>query len=464
MSERVHPGFRSLETELDAEPLPVAGELPAWLSGTLVRNGPGRFDADGERLRHWFDGLAMLRAYEFGDGVRYSNRFLRTGSYRQATAGTVAGQFATDVGGLAKLKAWLTSVGFPEPTDNANVHVAEVGGKLVAQTEVPRWVCVDPETLETNGEFVFRDLFDPHMITAHLVRDPESGDQFGHALTFGRPHEYHLFRVPAGTRRRERVASIPADKPAYVHSVGVSESALVLIETPLRIDVVRALSPFREGFFDLLSWEPDRETRLHVVDRTTGTVAEATAEPFFVFHVVNAFDDGGDVVVDLVAFADDAIVGELSLSAVSSGGFDAAPPGRLVRYRLSPDGTVQRWRLYDGGIELPRVVPGRQTRPHRYVYGQSTDREGANGLVKVDTERETAVEWRERDLYVEEPIPVRRPDATAEDDGVVLAPALDAAAERSALLVFDATTLEELARAEVPHHNPFGFHGRFFEW
>ena len=38
---------------------------------------------------------------------------------------------------------------------------------------------------------------------------------------------------------------------------------------------------------------------------------------------------------------------------------------------------------------------------------------------------------------------------------------LDAASERSFLLVLDAGDLTELARAEVPHHIPFGFHGQF---
>ena len=52
-------------------------------------------------------------------------------------------------------------------------------------------------------------------------------------------------------------------------------------------------------------------------------------------------------------------------------------------------------------------------------------------------------------------------DAGDEDRGVVLAPALDVDAERSMLLVFDAVSLEELARARLPHHHPFGFHGRF---
>ena len=38
---------------------------------------------------------------------------------------------------------------------------------------------------------------------------------------------------------------------------------------------------------------------------------------------------------------------------------------------------------------------------------------------------------------------------------------LDASAGRSFLLVLDASDLSELARAEAPHHIPFGFHGQF---
>jgi len=45
---------------------------------------------------------------------------------------------------------------------------------------------------------------------------------------------------------------------------------------------------------------------------------------------------------------------------------------------------------------------------------------------------------------------------------VVVVTALDAEAGRSILLVLDATTLDEVARARLPHHVPFGFHGRYF--
>ena len=56
---------------------------------------------------------------------------------------------------------------------------------------------------------------------------------------------------------------------------------------------------------------------------------------------------------------------------------------------------------------------------------------------------------------------VARPGGEDEDDGVLLSVVLDADAERSFLLVLDAADLRELARAEVPHHIPFGFHGQF---
>jgi len=459
------PGFQSLDTELRDHELPVEGSVPEWLSGTLLRNGPGKFEGNGVRLNHWFDGLAMLRKYEFDAGtVRYTNRFLRTGSYADAMAGRPTGQFATDEHGLSKMLSLLKRLGPPEPTDNANIHVARIDGEYVAQTEVPRWISFDGGTLDTRGEFTFDDMLDVDMITAHLVADPHRGEHVGHGLSFGRTHEYKLFRIPDGSRRRELITSIPTDSPAYVHSIAVSEERIVLVETPLRINIRKALSPFTEGFFELLEWHDDADTRLHVVDRDTGRLrTQPAVDPFFTFHTINAYDDEGSVVVDLVAFEDNTIVDALSLDRLETAGFAGVPPGRLVRLRIGPDGTVSREQLYDGGIELPTVPTPLQSRPYRYAYGQATDREGANGLVKVDTAHGQASEWWQRDLYIEEPWMVQRPDATAEDEGVVLAPALDVAAENSLLLVLDAGTLDELARAPVPHHNPFGFHGRFFE-
>lgn len=216
-------GFRSLDEEVQDRKLPVEGEIPEWLSGSLVRNGPGKFEAGGDRFAHWFDGLAMLRKYDFADGeVRYTNRFLRSEAYADAQDGTASGQFATGQGGLKMALEWVRRLGPPEPTDNANVHVARIDGSLLALTEVPRWTVVDEETLAAGESFRFDDDLDLHMTTAHLTQDPNEGDLLGFGLRFGRTHEYRVFRISDGEPRA--TAGSPADSRASARGVTMSPS------------------------------------------------------------------------------------------------------------------------------------------------------------------------------------------------------------------------------------------------
>ncbi|UPV73659.1 carotenoid oxygenase family protein [Halorussus limi] len=495
------PGFRSLDAEHDALALDVTGEIPSWLSGSLVRNGPGKFEVGGERVDHWFDGLAMLHKFRFEEGrggVTYSNRFLRTDAYRTAVEeGTISGQFATSGGYLDRLKSFLG-----DPTDNANVNVARVGGEYVALTETPRRVRFDPESLATRGHLEYADDLSVHHVTAHLQRDDRRGETVGYATQFGRTNRYHLYRVPdersgdgaadaeSGSRpRRIPVASLEVDRPAYLHSFALTPRYAVLVEPPFVTNPMRFLLPGEGGFIDNYRWRPERGTRFLAFERDTGDLAvERRVAPFFFFHTVNAFESAGDVVVDLVAYDDASIVENLFMAAVEGGEgapdsgpeLDAAD-GELARFRVpvegdargdDPEATVVRRDLYTG-TELPRVAPRARMESYRYAYGQATAREGQNGLVKVNVETGEATEWWADDHYAGEPIFVPEPaedghDAEEreasrpEDRGVVLAPALDAESERSLLVVLDGERFEELARAEVPHHIPFGFHGEFF--
>jgi carotenoid cleavage dioxygenase-like enzyme len=61
-----------------------------------------------------------------------------------------------------------------------------------------------------------------------------------------------------------------------------------------------------------------------------------------------------------------------------------------------------------------------------------------------------------------EPVFVRAPDADGEDDGILLSVVLDPAAGTSFLLALCAADLSEIARARVPHHIPFSFHGNYY--
>jgi carotenoid cleavage dioxygenase-like enzyme len=70
--------------------------------------------------------------------------------------------------------------------------------------------------------------------------------------------------------------------------------------------------------------------------------------------------------------------------------------------------------------------------------------------------------WHLAGLYPGEPVFVPTPSPTAEDDGVLLSVVLDLDKDRSFLLVLDAASLNELARAAAPHAIPFHFHGNYF--
>ena len=84
-------GFQSLEEETAVDSLPVAGVLPAWLSGALIRVTPAKLEVGGRRLAHWFDGIAMLNRFGIAEGrVSYKSRFIDSVAYRDARRGSGA--------------------------------------------------------------------------------------------------------------------------------------------------------------------------------------------------------------------------------------------------------------------------------------------------------------------------------------------------------------------------------------
>ena len=119
--------------------------------------------------------------------------------------------------------------------------------------------------------------------------------------------------------------------------------------------------------------------------------------------------------------------------------------------------------LADGSLELPRIDYGAPQHARLLLRVLHRRRHGwIDRLVKVDVRDGSRSEWRADGCFPGEPVFVREPGAEAEDAGVVLSVVLDATAGHSFLLVLDAGSFEEIARAEAPHHIPFGFHGQYF--
>jgi beta-carotene 15,15'-monooxygenase len=458
-------GFHSIGEELDTE-LAVEGAVPAWLSGSLIRNGPGSFELADGSVGHWFDGLAMLRKFTFENGrVGYRNRFLRTEAYADAERGEYRGGFGTD-GSMSLLEKAAALLTPPSPTDNTNIDVCRFGGEYVALTETEHLTLFDPETLETTGLTSY--LGEPYgqHVTGHPHHDTERGVTVGLSTHFGRQPEYRLWRQRDGRWSRESVASLPVDEPAYLHSFALTDRYAVVVEFPLVVTPLQLMLPSNEAFIKRFDWEPGRGTRYRVVDRETGAeVASPVGESFFCFHHVNAYDDGEGLVLDMVTFPDAEAITELYFDDVGGPSSWELDGGRLTRARVDPEaGTVETHEVHGGHLGLPRVSPAVTASEYRYAYAQGDPGQPVTGLpqsvLKVDVE--TGEDWwYEPGGYTSEAVFVPHPDGDAEDDGVVLAVVLDPDAGRSVLHVVDGGSMTRLATAPLPHALPLDFHGQF---
>jgi beta,beta-carotene 9',10'-dioxygenase len=452
-------GFESLESEVRVDSLPLEGSLPKWLTGSLIRTGPAKWEVGERTMNHWFDGLAMLHRFGFGEGeVSYASRFLEGRAYRAArqTGEITYSEFATDP--CRTLFQRVQSMFSPKLSDNANVNLVQLGERFIAMTETPIPVQFDAGTLETAG--VAYEV--PGMLTtAHPHLDRATGGMINYAAALGPRNQYRFFRVAPDADEAEVIASLPTKAPAYMHSFGLTERFVVLAEFPYVVNPLRLAFSGRP-YIENYRWKPELGTRFTLLDRTTGEASGPfSTDAFFGFHNVNAYEQDGEVVADVCVFPDAGIVEDLYLERLRAGKPIATP--ELRRFRIRPaDGAVEHERLV-ADLELPRINYGRcHERPYRYVWGVGTGDTGwLARIVKADLASGEEHSWVEPGCYPGEPVFVAEPGAEGEDVGVLLSVVLDAERGTSSLLVLDARDLSELARAEAPHHIPFGFHGQY---
>ncbi len=444
-----------------ASDVTVEGAVPAWLRGNLVRTAPAVFERNGWHAAHWFDGLSLLYGFGVDDGrVTFRQQLLASQAQQEAERGRRHRvNFATRMQ-RPWWKRLLQPIG--QATDNANVNVVPWRDGWLAMTEAPHQHLIDPVTLATRGLATHGKSPSFDVLTAHPQWDASRRAMVNVGGLFGPRAQLVVFRETGdGTRVEE--GRLTLERPPYVHHFGLSARFVTLLEHPLHLNPIKFVFTER-SVVDTFDWRPARGTKLWALNRNDGTWRSWNAPPMFVFHVVNQFEVGDSLVLDVIEYPDAEIVDALRTANLA---VDQPELGAtLVRYRLEPgQKTAVREPLGATRFELPTINYGAHNgRPYRFTWGVSAPRGGADRrstLVKVDVHTGDVCRFEDAEWLNGEGVFVSRPGATEEDDGVVLTVGVHRGGGRTSLSMLDGRTLERLARAEVQVGLPLGFHGNW---
>ncbi len=421
--------FGPVDDEVEAFDLKVEGEIPEYLEGMFLRNGPNPTRGDPG---HWFFGDGMIHAtrLEGGRASWYRNRYVDTASRR----GAPAMQLTED------LK-------FDHTVGVSNTHVVSHAGKILALVESSYPAELDRE-LNTVGPLDFDGK-----LTTSFTAHPKVCAKTGEMLAFGYSAlppflTYHRIS-PDGTLVQSEEIKVPGS--TMMHDFSVTENHVVFMDLPIvfKAEQVTSGMPYQ--------WDASYGARLGVMPRngSNADVVWMEIEPCFVFHPMNAYERDGRIVMDVVRYPE-----------FMSGGPLATEAGELWRWTIDLAAhIVKEEKLDDRATEFPRIDPRRECLENRYGYAVlngSGKGLSFEGLVKHDLERGTSeVHNFGPGAAPSECVFVPAGPDAAEDEGVVMAYVYHEDTNASEFVVLDAQNFSKpaLGRVALPQRVPFGFHG-----
>ncbi len=448
--------YAPVDEEIVAEDLEVVGEIPSDLEGLYVRNGPNpRFPAGGRY--HWFDGDGMLHGLHLADGkATYRNKWVRTDGFAaEAADGRALWE------GVAEPRGGNPDDGTRlRLKDTSNTDVVFHNGSLVTLWYLAgQPYKVDPFTLDTIGSDDWKGARDC-MVSAHAKVDPRTKEFL--FFDYGPTPPFMSYGVVSadGSLTHHTEISIPGAR--MPHDMAITENHSILMDLPLVVDPDSAARGRHR-----LEFLGETPARFGVIPRfgTDANVQWFEAEPCYIYHTINAWEEGDEIVMDVCRFR-----------PPSSSSMDFRGPLAHILNYLRLDAYVHRYRfnlvtgrttegpIDDRNTEFPMINHRNLGQKNRYAYNVSISSDTVmyfDGLVKYDLEQGTDERYGfGAGRYGSEAPFAPRTGATAEDDGYLLSFVYDATTERSELLILDAQDLPAgpIGRVMIPRRIPNGFH------
>lgn len=439
--------WRPQTTEWKADDLKVVqGAVPADLDGVYLRNTENPLHP-AIRNYHPFDGDGMIHAVGFRDGTAfYRNRFVRTdGMLAENEAGRALWAGASEMPTWSRREdGWGAR---RRMKDASSTDVIVHRGRALTSF----WQCgdlyrLDPYSAETLGKEDWNGKFPYHWgVSAH----PKVDDATGELLFFNYSKEAPYMNYGVVDKNNDLVhcVDIPLPGPRLPHDMAFTENYAILNDLPMFWDP-RGL----ERGIHAPKFHRDMPARFAVIPRRgrTSDIKWFEADPTYVLHFANAYEDGDEIVLDgFYQGQPEPSTHGLTDKRERAFRFIALDflQTRLHRWRFNlVTGQVKEEPLSEQITEFGMINGAHGGREHRYVYA-ATGKPGwflFNGLVKHDvrTGKEENFSFGEG-VYGSETAMAPRVGSKSEDDGYLVTLTTDMNEDASYCLVFDAARVSD---------------------
>ena len=429
----------------------VHGRVPDGLSGTLFRNGPGKFRRPGGSATHWFDGDGLMRAFRLGDGqATLEACFADTPKrrYESEIDAIVTPGFGTAGDARARL-------GSNDDANAANTAVMIAGDEVWALWEGGSPTAMSAADLSTRPVVTLRDDLKGMPFQAHPRYDPD-GTIWNIGLNGGRAIVWRL----NADRSLHTAQMIDLPRASFMHDFTATARHLVLVLQPWVFD--HRGMPYASQF----AWKPELGTQVMVVDKADLSRRRIFELPAFsYFHLGDAWEaPSGTIRFDVAAGKDVAFAVDGARVLVEQRGTVPGEPAELALITLYPDG---RAAMTGSGVkaEFPRSDPRRAGLPRRltaHVTGEAPGQPLPSGLAVHDWDSGRSDRFTfGLGQIMEEAVFVPRPGRSAEAEAWLVAPSINLAEGVTELHVFEAGRVADgpVASWRADVALPAGFHG-----
>jgi carotenoid cleavage dioxygenase-like enzyme len=429
-----------LRVESDIRDLRLAhGQVPRDLTGVLYRCGPDRQYPSIAKDDIFIDGEGMAHLFRFENGhVDYRSRWVRNERFRlqeqarRSLFGRYRNRYTNDPSVAGK------NMG------TANTNIVWHGRKLLALKEDSLPIELDPETLDTRGEWRYEGDVSAVSLTAHPKLDYHTNE----LLTFsyqargdGTTDIVFYIAAEGGKIVHETWFNMPY--PGMVHDFAVTDSHVIVPFFPLITDltVLKQGGPFYQ-------WHPDKRSHFAILPRW-GTAREVRwfqGPAVSAGHMMNAFNEGSLLHLDLCLYNGNCFD---FFPSYDGSPFRGSPP-QLTRlsFDLAGDHDGYEAKLLSAmPTEMPKCDDRFMGKPYRYGFGicrSPTARAGEMGMgaiARFDHHTGTMATWSPgENCGVHEPNFVVQPGAP-EGEGYLLVIVNRLTANHSDLAILNASDI-----------------------